>query len=85
MKAKVIQIGNSRGVRIPKGMLQEIGQPEEVYLEASKGTIVIRPSRSPREQWSEEFRRMAERGDDRLIDQEALSTSTWDRKEWEWK
>ena len=85
MKAKVIEIGNSRGVRIPKSLLQEIGQPEEVYLEASRGTIVIRPSRNPREYWPEEFRQMADRGDDRLIDRDALSTSNWDRREWEWK
>ncbi len=83
MKAKVIKIGNSRGIRLPKAILEQVGLGEEVVLEASRGTLVIRPASKPRATWGVSFQEMAERGDDRLLDIE-ISSSSWD-KEWEWK
>ena len=53
MRAKLIRIGNSRGIRVSK---------LELLLE--KGRLVIRPDRSPRQGWEEAFAAMAERGDD---------------------
>jgi len=67
MKARIIQIGNSRGVRIPKKLLEQAHLTDEVQIEARAGEIVIR-SRRPREGWEEAFRDMAARGDDRLLD-----------------
>ena len=85
MKAKVIQIGNSRGVRLPKSVLEEMGQPEEVYLEASRGSVIIRPVSAPRAQWAEAFQQMAEQGDDALILGGDGASSEWDRSGWKWK
>jgi antitoxin MazE len=82
MKARIIQIGNSRGVRIPKALLEQTHLTKDVQIEARAGEIVIRSARLPREGWEEEFRRMAERGDDQLFD-EARRTS-FDDAEWEW-
>jgi antitoxin component of MazEF toxin-antitoxin module len=50
MKAKVINIGNSRGVRIPKPLLEESGLGTEVELEVRKGEIRIRsaPLKKPK-------------------------------------
>lgn len=82
MKARIIQIGNSRGVRIPKTLLEQAHLTEEVQIEARADEIVIRSLRQPREGWEEAFRNMAARGDDRLLD-EARATS-FDEDQWEW-
>ena len=84
MKAKIIKIGNSRGIRIPKTLMKEVQLQDEVLLEASRGTIVIKPARTARQQWDEAFREMARSGDDKLLDGEESLTS-WDREEWKWR
>ena len=68
MKARIIQIGNSRGVRIPKRLLEKAHLSEDVQLEARAGEIVIRSAR-PRAGWDAHFRRMEQRGDDQLLDE----------------
>lgn len=83
MRARVVKIGNSRGIRIPKPMLEQSGIEEEVDLEVEDGQIVIRAVRHPREGWDAAFAEMARRGDDKLLD-DVPSTSTWDEEEWEW-
>jgi antitoxin MazE len=83
-KACIIRIGNSRGIRIPKRMLEQVGFGEEVELEAREGQLLIRAFRHPRYGWDEQFRIMEERGDDKLLDTDAPSLTSWDAKEWEW-
>jgi len=82
MKARIIQIGNSRGVRIPKALLEQAHLTSDVQIEAQAGEIVIRSARQPRADWEAHFSRMAQRADDRLLDK-ATSTS-FDEVEWEW-
>lgn len=43
MKTNIISIGNSKGIRIPKLMLEESGIEQEVELEVKKGEIRIKP------------------------------------------
>jgi len=83
MKTRIIQIGNSQGVRIPKILLEQSGLSDEVDLKMNNGEIVIKPAKKNRAGWEEAFRKMAEKGDDRLLDAETLSTqSSWDDEEW---
>ena len=82
MKTRIVKIGNSQGVRIPKILLERSNLPEEVEIEAQDNQLVIRSARRPRQGWAEAFRAMAERGDDRLLD-EPLATR-WDEDEWRW-
>ncbi len=84
MKARIIKIGNSQGIRIPKLLLEQSALGEEVELEAQDNQIIIRPATSPRQGWEEAFQRMAERGDDRLLDQDLTGRTQWDREEWQW-
>jgi len=84
MKANVIRIGNSRGVRIPKVLLEQCGFRDTVELDVQGGRLVIRPADQPRRGWDEAFRKMGERGDDALLDEASLRTSGWDETEWEW-
>ena len=84
MKASVIRIGNSRGIRIPKAMLQECGLEGAVHLEVQKGRLVVRPIREPRRGWEDAFRRMAREGDDMLLEAGTWPETRWHRKEWKW-
>jgi antitoxin MazE len=84
MKASLIQIGNSRGVRIPKAFLKEAGLHDQIEIEVRGSQIVLRASKRPREGWREAFRKMAAYGDDALIDTDAPALSSWDEREWEW-
>lgn len=85
MKAKIIRIGNSQGVRIPKPILEESGLHGEVDLQVHEGGIVIRPLARQREGWDQAFQSMSASGDDQLLDEELLSyQSSWDDEEWQW-
>jgi antitoxin MazE len=67
MKTRLIRIGNSWAVRIPKALLRQTGLAGEVQIEARGAEIVIR-ARLSREGWDEAFREMARLGDDQLLD-----------------
>jgi len=84
MKANLVKIGNSRGVRLPKVLIREAGLPYEVELEVQGDTIVIRPARTPRDGWSDQFKAMAETGDDALLDGGRLVATGWEVEGWEW-
>jgi antitoxin MazE len=84
MKTRIVKIGNSQGIRIPKLLLDQVGFSEDVELEVQPGRIVIRPVQHPRSGWEEQFSSMAQHGDDRLLDDETGSLSNWDEDEWQW-
>ena len=83
MKARIVQIGNSRGIRLPKVLLEEAQLADEVELAAEPGRIVIKKMARPRAGWAAAARRMREAGDDRLIDQPTLTR--FDESEWKWR
>ena len=82
MKTKLIQIGNSRGVRLPKPLIKEAGLDVEVDIRARKGEIVIRPAGKPRLGWEAAAKRIHELKADTLIDKE--TSTNFDNKEWQW-
>jgi len=82
MKASIIKIGNSRGLRLPKPIIEQCGFKKEVELEVRDNALIIRPVKQPRSNWAEIFKAMAERKDDKLIE---FPNSRWDKEEWEWK
>ena len=84
VKTRIIKIGNSKGIRIPKPIIEQLGFREEVELEIFPDQLVIRSVHAPRSGWDEQFLAMAEAGDDRLLDDEVLSLTDWDEAEWEW-
>ena len=82
MKAKLIQIGNSRGVRLPKPLIKEAGLDNEVDISIRRGEIVIRPVGKPRSGWASAAKRMHEQQADVLLDK---GTSTaFDNRDWHW-
>jgi antitoxin MazE len=84
MKTRIVRIGNSKGVRIPKPLLDQTGLDGEVEIEAQHNSLLIRAARKPREGWSQAFRQMAQAGDDRIID-DLPNLSSFDKDEWEWQ
>ena len=84
VKTRIVKIGNSQGIRIPKLLLEQSDLGEEVELALEEGQIIVRPVQPVRHRWEEVFKAMSERGDDDLLDGEALFSTTWDEEEWEW-
>lgn len=84
VKTRIIKIGNSHGIRIPKLMLDQLGGGAEVELALRQHQMIIRPVQHPRHDWDEQFRTMSERRDDRLLDETALRLTQWDADDWEW-
>jgi antitoxin MazE len=82
-KTRIVRIGNSRGIRVPKVLLDEAQLPDEVELHAEPGRLVVRAARRPRAGWAEAARAMNERGDDGLLDKP--TATHFDREEWEWR
>jgi antitoxin MazE len=82
MKASIIKIGNSQGVRIPKPILDQCGFKEEVELEVVNHELIVKASKSPRKNWEASFKKMAEKNDDQLLD---FISNEWEAEEWEWK
>ncbi len=84
MKSRIVRIGNSQGLRIPKPVLEQAGLRDEVEISVRGHSLVIRPARRPREGWDAAFREMAARGDDTLLDGDVATSSAWDEGEWQW-
>jgi antitoxin MazE len=84
MKTNIVRIGNSRGIRIPKAVLEQCHLEDEVELEVRDDHLEVRPATKPRSGWAEAFRRMHEQGDDALLDKESSLPTRWERTEWEW-
>lgn len=82
MKAKIVRIGNSKGIRIPKSVIEQIGLTENVELEVRDGQIVISPARQPRFGWAEAAMALSVHGEDRLLDDP--TPTSFDQEEWEW-
>ena len=83
MRASIVPIGNSKGIRIPKMLLQECHIGKEVDLEMKGESIVIKPvKKEPRKGWEQAFKRMHENMDDQLLIDDNIDL---DMKSWEWK
>ena len=84
MKTTLVHIGNSRGVRIPKPLIEQCGLANEIEMDVRDRTIILRSTRDVRAGWDRAFAEMARLHDDTLLD--ANSTTTrWDDEEWQWK
>ncbi|PJZ46669.1 AbrB/MazE/SpoVT family DNA-binding domain-containing protein [Leptospira brenneri] len=82
MKAAVIQIGNSKGIRIPKTVLAECLIEDEVDLLVEDNKIIITPYKNkPRVGWEDQFKAMAERKEDQLLIPDSVDLNAQD---WEW-
>ncbi len=82
MKAQIIQIGNSQGIRIPKMMLEETRLAGEVELEVQPEGLLIRSVQKPRGNWDAAFKELADNDDDQMLD--TSPATRFEAKEWQW-
>ncbi|TNE70372.1 AbrB/MazE/SpoVT family DNA-binding domain-containing protein [bacterium] len=80
MEISLVKIGNSKGIRLPKSVIERYEFEDQLVLDLEKDCIVLRPKKKPREGWAESFRKMAENGDDQLLDSDLLQDD--DIHEW---
>jgi antitoxin MazE len=82
MKTRLVRIGNSRGIRLPKPLIEEAGLSEEVEVRARQGSIVILPLAGVRSGWAEAAHRLQQSKEHGLLDEPA--STRFDQKEWKW-
>ena len=78
MRLAVVSIGNSKGIRIPKAVLDKYQIKDSVDVEMREDALILKPVRSPREGWEDHFRRMHENGEDRLLIPDVFDDETWE-------
>jgi antitoxin MazE len=83
VRTELVRIGNSRGIRIPKPLIEQCGLEGTVELSVENDRLVVSPARRLRQGWSEAFRRAGSAENDELL-LEPMSASDFDRKEWKW-
>ena len=79
---RIVRIGNSRGIRVPKLLLDQADLPDEVELRAEPGRLIVSAAARPRDGWTALARTMRERGDDTLLD--SVTPTRFDRTDWKW-
>ena len=81
-KTRIIRIGNSRGIRVPKALLEQAQLSEQIEVSAERGRLVVKSSYHPRQGWAEAAQQMHERRHDRML--EPVTPTRFDEQEWEW-
>lgn len=67
IRASIIQIGNSKGLRLSKILLNKYNIKDSVELILEKGRIIVKPISEPRKGWEQAFKIMNKNGDDKLL------------------
>jgi antitoxin MazE len=85
MRARLVPIGNSKGIRLPRAVIEQCALEDEIELEVKKDHLVLRPVKKLRQGWEEAFKKMHKAGDDKLLDEaDAHAFTPRDQKEWVW-
>jgi antitoxin MazE len=82
VKGRVIKVGNSQGIRIPKLLLEQSGIQENVEIEVRDNQLIITAAPRSRVGWADAFAEMAINQNDLLLDN--VTATSWDETEWEW-
>jgi antitoxin MazE len=81
-RTRLVNIGNSKGIRIPRPLLKLVNLEGDVEIRVEDDQLIVRQVADTRQGWEAAFQRMAEVGDDHMLD---LETGTdWDQAEWQW-
>jgi antitoxin MazE len=81
-KARIVRIGNSRGLRLPKAIIEQAKLSDEVELYAEPGRVIVQAVREARVGWADAAKRMHAAGDDRLLDE--TTATKFDAEDWTW-
>ena len=83
MRLELIRIGNSRGIRIPKPLIEQCGFHNAIDLFVEHGRLIIAPDRRPRQDWEQAFQRAGSSAKDEVL-LDRVPMNEFDRKEWQW-
>jgi antitoxin MazE len=83
MRRELVRIGNSRGIRIPKPIIEQCGLGDKVELRIEKDRLIIEPEQRPRQGWKEAFAAAGSSGHDPLL-LDAMGANKFDEEEWTW-
>jgi antitoxin MazE len=83
MRTELVRIGNSRGIRIPKPIIEQCGLGETVEVRVESDRLIISPERRLRQGWGEAFRASGRAAQDELL-LETKESNEFDREEWRW-
>lgn len=81
MQIPVINIGNSKGIRLPKSILEQYNIIDTLELILEKGRIILKPKSVPRKGWEKSFKQMHANGDDTLLIDDIFEDESFE----EWK
>jgi antitoxin MazE len=84
VKSRVTRIGISKGIRIPNPLIEQTGLHEEAEIQVDKHLLIVGPEVCPRAGWDAAFRKMADAGDDAMLDGDVQVPASWEEAEWEW-
>jgi len=79
MQVSIVQIGNSKGIRLAKTILEKYDFTDKVELVLKEGFLILKPVKKPREGWGKAFKEMAERGDDKLLIDDIFDDEKWEK------
>jgi antitoxin MazE len=80
MELSVINIGNSKGIRLSKTILEKYSISDKVELILEKGYIILKSKPEPRKNWEKAFKKMHDNGDDQLLMDDVFEDETFE--EW---
>ena len=80
MEVSIIKIGNSKGLRLSKTILEKYQIKDKVELILEKGQIILRPVNTPRKNWEKKFKEMSKNDDDTLLINDVFEEDTFE--EW---
>ena len=82
IRSRLVRIGNSRGLRLPKAVIEQAELSDDVELHVERGRLTVQSVREPRVGWADAAKRMHEAGDDELLDEP--TPTRFDEEEWTW-
>jgi antitoxin MazE len=81
MDISIVSIGNSKGIRLSKTLLEKYNFRDKVELILEKGYIILKPKAEPRKGWERAFKKMHESGDDKPLMNDVFEDENFE----EWK
>ncbi len=81
MEVSIVQIGNSKGIRFSKTIIEKYNFRDKVELVLEKGQLIVKPISQPRQGWEDAFKKMAENGDNKLLFNDVFDDEDFE----EWK
>lgn len=79
MEIPVISIGNSKGIRLAKAIIEQYHIEDTLELVLGKDYLILKPKRQPRQGWENDFRKMHEQGEDHLLIDDVFEDENFDK------